>query len=426
MFSSTYQIVVVVCLLIILSYGFTIISNRTKIPSVLMLLATGIIARIVIEYNGFEIPDLKTELGFFGIVGVILIVLEGALELKIKRSKLKLIRKSFGSALVALLAMSFAFALIIQLIINESFQICLVNAIPFAVISSAIAIPSVIGFTEDKKEFIIYESTFSDIIGIMLFNIVLANSTFSWHMAQVLAFDLVIVIVISIILSVAIMFFIAKSKMNIKFFLLIAVLGLLYAGGEIYEFSSLLLILIFGLVINNLDLIWKDRMKKYIDLENLRTGIKLFHIIITESAFLIRTLFFVVFGLTLQLIMLFNLKVLLMGTIICLVLYGIRYLYLKYVTRLPIFPNIMIAPRGLITVSLYYSIPKGFSIGEIISEGVLFFVILVTSVVMMIGLIKAGKPVDLEEALDDDEELDPVLSLEKEIANEGEKGGSLE
>lgn len=419
MFSSTYQIVVVVCLLIILSYGFTIISNRTKIPSVLMLLATGIIARIVIEYNGYEIPNLRTILEFFGIVGIILIVLEGALELKIKRSKLKLIRKSFGSALVALLVMSFAFALIIQLIINESFQICLVNAIPFAVISSAIAIPSVISFVEDKKEFIIYESTFSDIIGIMLFNIVVANSTFTMDSAKFLAFDFFLVIGISIILSVAIMFFIAKSKMNIKFFLLIAILGLLYASGKLLHFSSLLLILIFGLVINNLDLIWKDRMKKYVNLESLTTGIKLFHIIITESAFLIRTLFFFIFGLTLHLITLLNLKVILMGTIICLVLYGIRYLYLKYITRLPVFPNLLIAPRGLITVLLYYSIPKEFSIG-IISEGVLFFVILVTSVVMMIGLMKAGKPVDLKDVLDDDEELDPVLSLEKEIANEGE------
>ena len=420
MFSSTYQIVVVACVLIILSYGFSILSNRTKIPSVLMLLATGIIARIVVVYMGYEIPNLKTVLEFFGIVGIILIVLEGALELKIKRSKLKLIRKSLGSALIALLAMSFAFAFIIQLIINESFQVCLVNAIPFAVISSAIAIPSVISFTADKKEFIIYESTFSDIIGIMLFNIALANSSFTWDSAKFIAFDFLIVIIISIFLSVAIMFFIAKSKMNIKFFLLIAVLGLLYASGKLMHFSSLLLILIFGLVINNIDLIWKDRMKKFVNLENLTTGIRLFHIIITESAFLIRTLFFFIFGLTLQLSSLVNLKVIMMGTIICLVLYGIRYLYLKYVTRMPIFPNLLIAPRGLITVLLYYSIPEEFSIEEIISEGVLFFVIIVTSVVMMIGLIKAGKPVVLEEVLEGDDEIVAEIdgSVELEIDDE--------
>src|SRR5690606_41153731 len=40
---------------------------------------------------------------------------------------------------------------------------CLLNAIPFSVISSAIAIPSVASLTAAKKEFIVYESSFSEI-----------------------------------------------------------------------------------------------------------------------------------------------------------------------------------------------------------------------------------------------------------------------
>jgi hypothetical protein len=55
--------------------------------------------------------------------------------------------------------------------------------------------------------------------------------------------------------------------------------------------------------------------------------------------------------------------------------------------RRNVYPELFIAPRGLITILLYYAIPEKYSIG-IISEGVLFFVILVTSLVMMFGLMR--------------------------------------
>lgn len=55
-------------------------------------------------------------------------------------------------------------------------------------------------------------------------------------------------------------------------------------------------------------------------------------------------------------------------------------------------PELYIAPRGLITILLYYAIPKEYSIG-FISEGVLFFVILVTSLIMMFGLMKSHEKI---------------------------------
>ncbi|WP_339712358.1 hypothetical protein [uncultured Kriegella sp.] len=42
-------------------------------------------------------------------------------------------------------------------------------ATPLSILSPAIIIPSVGGLSNDKKEFHIYESTFSDIMGIMMF-----------------------------------------------------------------------------------------------------------------------------------------------------------------------------------------------------------------------------------------------------------------
>ena len=391
MFEDSYLIIILVSVLVILSYAYSALAVKTKIPSVLLLLMTGIVARLAFNNAGYELPPLKNVVQFFGIIGVILIVLEGALELKLRRDKLWLIVRSFFSALVILVVSTLSIATGIKAMYGEfTYYLCIVNALPFAVISSAIAIPSVRGISEDKKEFIIYESIFSDILGILIFNFVVANPTieatdFSW-----LAIDFFVIIVVSLLVSGIILLFIDKTTMNIKFFLLIAIMMLLYAFGKMIHVSSLLMILFFGLILNNLDLWAPHKLSKYLNIEKLQNGIEHFKIITNESAFLIRTLFFFIFGFTLQLSLMSDVKIIITGLVIVALLFGIRYLYLKYLTRRNLYPELFIAPRGLITILLYYAIPKEYSIG-FISEGVLFFVILVTSLIMMFGLMKSSE-----------------------------------
>ena len=336
-------------------------------------------------------PYLKTIVEFLGIVGLILIVLEGALDLRLHRKKLWLLVRAFLSAIVILLVSSLSIAWVMELFYPRfSFYVCLVNAIPLAVISSAIAIPSVQGIKEHKKEFIIYESIFSDILGILFFNAVLNNPTFEIGSAAWLLGDFFIVIVVSVIVSVLILFFIEKTTMNIKFFLLIAIMVMLYAFGKMIHLSSLLMILIFGLLFNNLDLLMPVRMSKFMNVDNLRDGIERFKLITNESAFLIRTFFFFIFGFTLQLVIFNDHRTIFAGLVIVGILYVIRYLYLTFLARRNLFPELFIAPRGLITILLFYAIPEDYSKG-IISEGVLFLVILLTSLIMIIGLIGTGR-----------------------------------
>ena len=393
MFEDSYVLVILISILVILSYVYSAISIKTKIPSVLLLIFTGIGFTAIYNKIGYELPETKTLLQFFGIIGLILIVLEGALELKIRRDKLWLIGKSFFSALIILLVSAASIAAGIKLIYSEfTFHVCLVNAIPLAVISSAIAIPSVGQMSEEKKEFIVYESVFSDILGILLFNIVIANETFQANSVAWLAADFLIVIVISVVFTGLILFFIDKTTMNIKFFLMLAILILLFAFGKIVHLSSLLLILFFGLFLNNFDLIGKERLNKFIDIGKLNLGIERFRLITNESAFLIRTFFFFIFGCTVHVVTLLNFRIVLTGIIIVALLYGIRFLYLKFLARRNLFPELFIAPRGLITILLFYAIPLEYNIG-VISEGVLFFVILVTSLIMMFGLMKSEEKI---------------------------------
>ena len=428
--TNSYFLVLVIGLLVIISYSFNILSHRTRIPSVLLLLITGIVTRILIDTFGINTPPTKTILEIFGIIGVILIVLEGALELKITKDKYGLIGRSFSSAMITLFISSILIAFVIYLIADgTSFHTCLVNSIPLAVISSAIAIPSVSSLDNERREFIIYESIFSDIVGIVLFNIVVANSTFTPQIAGWVLLDFSIVTIISIAFTTIAVYLICRKEENLRFFLLIGMLAVMYAGGKLLHLSSLILIMVFGLIMNNPELIPGKVKRKIYHQDRFLDGLRLLKIMIGESSFLIRTFFFFIFGFSVHLVLLTDFNVILTGTMVLAILYGIRYLNLKFIIRTedPL-SDLLIAPRGLITILLFYSIPKEYTI-SVISEGVVFFVILVSSLLMLVGLLRKNKeafPMEIfigSERVNDDfsnEELDDEITSTDEIENKEE------
>ena len=107
---NTLYILFVLPLLIIFSYLFDAFSRKTKFPSVILLMATGIIFRFFISFSGYDdFAFLDNLIPVLGTVGLILIVLEGAIELEINRKKMPLIIKGFLAALVILIAI-FIFA----------------------------------------------------------------------------------------------------------------------------------------------------------------------------------------------------------------------------------------------------------------------------------------------------------------------------
>ena len=87
----TIYVVVALCVMLLMAYVFDLSAPKTKIPSVILLLIMGGLAR----FAGLKIPDLSDFLPALGTLGLILIVLEGSLELELNRSKTKLIVRSF-------------------------------------------------------------------------------------------------------------------------------------------------------------------------------------------------------------------------------------------------------------------------------------------------------------------------------------------
>lgn len=395
---SSYNVIIGISLTIILSFIFNGIAKKTNIPAVLMLIILGIIFQYGIKAFGGEEMDFFPMLEVLGIVGLIMIVLEAALELELKREKLIPILKSLAIALIGLVASTYVAAIVLKALVEGmTMQSALLYATPLSILSSAIIIPSVAGLSEAKKEFHVYESTFSDILGIMMFYFLTGklNPAEDAGVAG-FAFNLIITIIISLIASYGIILIFQKIKSQVKLFLLIAVLLLLYGLGKKMHLSSLIIILIFGLVIANMKLFFKWQLERLLDFEKVKAIYHELHVITAETAFVVRTLFFVIFGITITLSSLLNLKVTLISVLIIISIYVIRYGLLRLFMGKDITPQLFIAPRGLITVLLFYAIPAEAIIPGF-EPGILLFVIIGTSLIMTGGMIydKKNKVVKL-------------------------------
>lgn len=387
MFLDTYTITIIISLVIILSYLFSMINHWIKIPSVLLLIGTGIGLHYLFDFLGIQFNELKEIVQILGVIGLILIVLEGSLELKISRDKIKVIRDSFFSSLVILVFSSLILALILYFFLKVDFYRCFIYAIPLSVISSAIVIPSINHLTEKKKDFLVYEVTLSDILGIMFFNFFVLNDSFGLGTFFSFFGNFVLLFVISVVMTILLIYLLSKIKIRVKFFIIFAVLVLLYSIGKKFHLSALLLIFVFGIIVcNHQYLFLIRRVEKYLSQNVLNTVVENLKMITTEMSFFIRTFFFILFGLSIDFNVILHLDVILIGLCLVMALILIRYLYLKFILKTEIFPEVLIIPRGLVTILLFYSIPVSLQI-PFFNEGILFFVIIFTSILMMIGVM---------------------------------------
>ena len=371
--------------LVIFSYLFDIIAGKTKIPSVILLMLLGIGIKLVLTYFGLVTYNFAAIMPALGTLGLILIVFEGALELRYSKDKNSVIKKSFVSALVTLLASSFLITWIISYFSGQDYYRCFINAIPFCVVSSAVAIPSSSHINKEKKEFIIYESSFSDILTVILFNFMVNNRQINVLSFTNLGIELSAILLISVLSCLLLLYLIGRLTHHIKSFLIISLLILVYSIGQVFHLSFLVIVLALGLFLNNANQIKFPLFKKYFIYPRLGYDIKQLFQLSAESAFLLRTFFFIIFGLTMDIYQLQNWSLLASGGIILLAIYAVRLAYIKIIAKTDLMPELVLIPRGLISVLLYYSLPPDLKIKGI-ETGLLFVVILGTSIVMSLGL----------------------------------------
>jgi len=174
---TAFDILFSVCGLIILSYLFSVLNRATRIPSVLLLLGTGILIRYLLGSAGisFYIPQAVTEI--LGTVGLIMILL-----------------------------------------------------------------------------------------GIMIFNFFTAGHIITLQSTAWFLGSIPVALVLSVAVCFGLMLLLVKNRVNVKFFLVFAVLVVIYVGGKSMHLPSLLTVMMFGLVINNWELmLWKPLKTQFSD-----------------------------------------------------------------------------------------------------------------------------------------------------------------
>jgi len=281
--------------------------------------------------------------------------------------------------------------LIIKSIWILDWYVSFLYSIPLSIMSSAIIIPSVESLIGRKKEFMIYESTFSDVLGIMMFYFFLSAG--HQDTSGILAWNIVgnigLTIAISVISSYLLLFVFQKIPSETKFFLMIAVLVLLYALAKQLHLSSLLIILVFGLVLSNYKIFTGGKLKKFFIPEDLAVIKEDFTMVTMESSFIVRTFFFFIFGLSISINSLFEGRVILISILILAVIFASRFGLARLIIGKNSYPEWQIAPRGLITILLFYGIPADYHIeGFQDFQGILLFVILLTSIIMGHAMIR--------------------------------------
>ena len=428
--------------IVILSYVFSVYSKRTGIPSVLLLIGLGIAVGLFGNYfETFSFDKYKSILDpllkILGTVGLVLIVLEAALDLKLLKEKVGLITRSFFVGLIGLVGTSLSAAWFISYFL-EGMSILdgLLITIPLSVLSSAIILPSIDDLGEEKKEFMIYESTFSDILGILGFGFLVGSETFfkeasAFQISGSIVGEVLYTVLFSGIISYVLIYLFQKLKDHGKLFLLIAVLVFLYALGHMVEVASLMVILIFGMILNNYPVFFRGKLKNFVIEDRVNSILEDFKVVTIESAFVVRTFFFIIFGWSIAIGSLLDFRVWLFGVPIIGIIYLVRiitlYIFNGTIKIKKVVPMLFLAPRGLITILLFYQVKDKiialtpeFLGKKIDFEGVLLLVILFYCLIMSWALVKEKRIVSIKQN-EDFEILDGKGGGEDPIKKEGEE-----
>lgn len=174
---------------------------------------------------------------------------------------------------------------------------------------------------------------------------------------------------------------------------------LFYSISKAYHLPSLIFILVFGLYLGNIGKLQYIKSLKKIHSEILDKEVLKFRELTTEFSFLIRSLFFLLFGYLMETSEILNTETIFWAIGITACLYLLRAILLK-LFNIPLKSILFIAPRGLITILLFLSIPLSQSI-EIVNKSMIIQVVLLTALIMMFGLMKTKSYASIEDTIED-------------------------
>lgn len=370
--------------LILLFHFVDVVSHRMRIPSVIVLLAIGMAARPLVSrfFPGTGVhADVLQGLGF---VGLGLIVLEGSMGLRWKSDSRKVFVRAGIAALAGIALFLLPTAALFRWTFDLSWKGAILHAAPLSVVSSAIAIPSAARLAPSLREFISVESSFSDILGVLLFNAIVLPGALGLGTLAEIGWRSAVVLTSSILVLAILFKMLRDGSQHVRFVPILASLILFYSIGKLLHLPSLLLVFLFGLAFTNLGALPAGPLRDWLVRDEFADDAKLMKTLVVESAFLARTFFFFLFGFSMDLSDLASPLPWLVGSGIVGIVYASRWIVLKSIWKGPSRQLLFIAPRGLITVLLMGMVPAYHLVGEI-ATGPVLVVILGTTLAQLLG-----------------------------------------
>lgn len=392
---STNLWLILLSSILIISFIFNHIQRKYQISAVILLLLTGVVLQLGVKYFALSIALPDEALKVFGTLGLLVIVLEAVMDMEVTQNNSKL----FIRAMIFASLIVFASIGLISFAFMRSYNITMIQALiyatPLAIVSSAIVIPTVSNLNGQLKDFLVLESVFSDIIGVLAFNFIATVEFTKLSSISMFIADFMLMIVISVVTTIILGIMMSKEKSKNIHVMILAVLILIYAATKVFHLSALVLILIFGISLRNLSRItahnYGKHLLNYFDHNKIKQNIHSMQEFIEELGFIIRSIFFILLGYSINLQSLLSMNVLLNGIMIAIAIYAVRFVFLQWIipTKELLVATTM-APRGLITVLLFFQIPGSLQYANF-NGAITFIVVIISGIIMSGGLIIAHK-----------------------------------
>jgi hypothetical protein len=384
-----YSAILIASIVLLIAFGVERASRACGIPSVIVMIAIGLAGQPLLASVGIALNGLEIVVPIIGTVGLVLIVLEGALDIQLRRERLKAAAGALAMAGGGFFLCLFVFASAATLVLSLSFFQALILATPFAVISSAVAIPSSRFLQPRDQEFVIYESSMSDILGVLVF-FALINSDGSlpgiltgFVGGGVLSFLLAVVCAVGLVLLLM------RIDGHIRFIPLLAGLFGLYAAGKLFHLSPLILVLLFGLALNNPGMITRfPLLRGWMD-ETYDATLKEFKTLVMELTFAVRGFFFILLGYWTDISDLASFPAWLAAALVLLVVYAGRHVMLRVGRHRLAGVLTWIAPRGLITVLLFLHAKEAVPLPHYLGGSVML-VVLASAGLIVVARLRTG------------------------------------
>lgn len=395
--------------LLVLAFGANRLFRWTRIPDVVVLMATGVVIGPIL---GWARPDqFKDVTHAFGTLALILILFEGGLDLNIRET----ISHFPGGLLFGVLVYSvttFFAGLIVSASLGIGHRDGLIAGAVVGCTSSTIVLPVLQQWKAEKavKIILLLESTLGDILGVLTVGYLLRSHQAGGSAVGDFLAGFFSQVAISLVASFLIGFAWSRllpylSEQQFWQVLTFSMVLLLYAGTERLGGSGLLAALGFGLALSNLSGGRRSLVPTFFQFTQggaeAHEQILNFH---AELSFLVRTFFFVLIGVVVELSGLRPIWPVLLG--LTGVIFLARWVSIQFCRwtwrglgdsgREKI---LWMLPRGLITIVLAIEIVQVRGQSMAFLPPMAFAVILLTNLILVFGSIRTSKmaPAELPE-----------------------------